>query len=193
MNRSLIISLAVIASFCGIHANAQSEVNTRDAAQITDSSNGADSTEKDPITKFNCVQLSYFGGLPGFSEGFYGIGYELFGKKWVTSLSFHGSWGITDPGFYGMRLGIGYALSPAPWFAFMLKAIPFWQTYVSDVRFNKGEIKYDTSIGGGILASPGIRLRISNITIGANFDIGYAYLGGSGLYKDIMLTLGVKI
>lgn len=184
--------MAVVASLFGVNANAQSVTNIQEMSLIAQN-RVADSTEKDPITQFDCFQLSYFGGLPSFSSGFYGIGWERFAKQTVFSVSFHGSWGITDPGLYGMRLGFGYALAPTPWFAFMIKAIPFWQTYVSDAKFKNGKIEYDTSFGGGILASPGIRLRISNITIGANFDIGYAYLGGSGLYKDIMLTLGLHI
>lgn len=147
---------------------------------------------KNPLMTFSAVQFSYMGGFSNFGKGYYGIGFEkIFDNNLIYSLSFHGSWGITDPGLYAIRLGIGYAYSPAPWFALVLKGTGFSGSYVSDAKVNsKGEIKYETEIGGGVLASPGIRLKAGRLVAGVDVDFGWAYYKGSNFYKDLMLSVG---
>ncbi len=150
--------------------------------------------QEDPLAAFDAFQFSYFGGFSSFDKGYYGVGFERFAGNGVFSLSFHGSWGITDPGLYQGRIAYGYAYGAAPWLALVVKGTVILGDCVSDVTMtSKGKLKYETEFGGGLLASPGIRLRLDKLTIGVNADLGWAYFHGSGFYKDLMLSLGFKI
>ncbi len=64
---------------------------------------------------------------------------------------------------------------------------------VIDKIDKKGNITWDSKIGGGLIASPGIRLRLAPIVLGVRFDLGWGYTSDSYFYKGICLSAGFHI
>lgn len=146
------------------------------------------------IEDFGSIYLSYFGGYKNFDKGYYGIGIESFWESGAFyNLSFHGSWGIMDPGEMQYRFGGGYAYAPAEFFAVTGRINGMLGTGTK-YEYNKKTGKLDTKnvFGGGILFAPGVRLKLSKLLFGVNFDLGWAYLGTSGFYKDVELMVGYE-
>lgn len=159
-----------------------------------ESSNEAATSKKSYIKDFGCVYLSYFGGYKDFDKGYYGIGWELFNESGAfANMSYHGSWGITDPGEYQWRVGGGYGIAPVEFAAITARINAMFGSYTKyEYNEKTGKLKEESKFGGGILFAPGVRLKFGKLSFGVNFDLGWAYFGGSGFYKDVELNLGYK-
>lgn len=143
------------------------------------------------IEEFGNSYLTYFGGYQNFDKGFYGIGTEHFNKSGVmTNMSLHFSYGLIDPGHIQFRLGGGYAYAPAEFVAITGRINALVGTGTKYEISNKGDLKKKDVIAYGILFAPGVRVKLSKMVIGVNFDLGWAYTGSSGFYKDVEITLG---
>ncbi len=163
------------------------------AEQPAESTTSGDSKKTESaISKFSNFFVSYLGGYQDFDKGFYGIGWESFSESGImANLSFNGSWGITDPGEYMFRVGAGYGYAPVDFAAITARINAMGSSYTKyEYNHKTGKIDKEDKFGGGILVAPGVRLKLSKIVIGVNFDLGWAYLGGSGFYKDVQLSLG---
>lgn len=158
------------------------------------------------ISNFNSGYLSYLGSYDDFGHGYYGIGFESFSNNgFAYSLSFHGSWGLVEDGQYMARLGLGYGHGVTKWLAIVGQVKGMFGSY-TEYGIHKGTISYpswthkpdqttysttkDSKYGGGLLFTPGIRLRGGKFILGVNFDLGWAKYGSSGFYKDVEIILG---
>lgn len=157
------------------------------AAQETDS--------ESVIEGFSNLYVSWLGGYENFDKGYYGIGYESFFKSGVMfTFDYRGNWGIVDPSNMEIRFGSGYGVALSKWFAISLGVSAMIDTYdVIDKIDKKGNITWDSKIGGGLIASPGIRLRLAPIVLGVRFDLGWGYTSDSYFYKGICLSAGFHI
>lgn len=152
----------------------------------------SDNSKTFSMADFSNGYLTYLGGYKDFDKGFYGIGWENFSESGsFMNMSFHGSWGIVDPGQYMVRIGGGYGIAPVEFAAITGRINGMFTTYTKYKVNNKtNKLEEKEGYGGGILFAPGIRVRLNKLIIGVNFDLGWAYIGGSGFYKDVQLSLG---
>lgn len=161
------------------------------SAQIV-GDNSTEGSKNHSFDDFSNFYLTYSGGYKNFDKGFYGFGWESFNNSGsFINVSFHGNWGIVDPGQYMIRIGGGYGISPVEFAAITGRINGMFTTYPkSEYDKKTGKTTTKDGYGGGILFAPGVRLKLSKLVIGVNFDLGWAYIGGSGFYKDVELTLG---
>lgn len=144
------------------------------------------------IDHFDNGYISYFGGYKNFGKGYYGIGAENFSESGsFFNFSWHGCYGIIDPGEMQFRIGGGYGYAPMECIAFTGRLNALFGTATKyEIDKKTGKLNDKSVFAYGILFAPGIRLKLSKFVFGVNFDLGWAYMGASGFYKDVELTLG---
>lgn len=171
---------------------AQAQIYVADRNQTTKTIK-KEADEKPLLSEFDNIHATYSAWFDAFDKGFYGVGMESYGKNTVFTLSLNGSWGLTDPGLYQGRVGYGVGYAFNKFFAVSCPLQIMLGEAVNGASVDKyGNIKYDTGFMGGLLLSPGIRLKCGGIIIGAGFDIGWAQSSSASFYKDFNLKLGFK-
>lgn len=170
-------------------------VNATPLQEITaanDSTETAAPAEKH-YEDFSNVSLTYLAWFDNFDKGFYGLRYESIDRG-IYTLSFKGSWGITDPGFYQWRIGFGPAGTLTQNVAYVCPVSFMMGDYLKNIKFkSNGDIDYEKDLHYGLVLSPGLRAKLGVLMIGVSFDLGFDYADKFRFYKGFELGLGVKI
>ena len=141
-----------------------------------------ESTSAVSIKDFSNLSLTYATWFDrDFPTGFYGIRYESFltNGGFMATLAFKGSWGITNPGYFEFRWGFGKGWAINENIALVIPANFVIGDYISDIRIDDNlNLLYSKSLWYGVIASPGIRIKIDRFLIGASFDLGVQFADG---------------
>lgn len=184
----LAIAVAIMAS---LGAFAQVDLSTKSFfAAVTDDAGG--SRDEGGMSEFTNLSATYTTWFNSFDTGYYGLRYEGFSSNGLMfTAAFKGSWGITDPGYYQYRVGMGKGFQFTDWCALTIPISFIMGDYAKDYDMKKGKIKKGECYGFAI--SPGLRFKAGKLIIGASFDLGGLYTRDFAFYKAFELSLGFTL
>lgn len=143
--------------------------------------------------RFSNISATWTCGFESFDKGYYGLRVESFFDNGIMyTFSFKGSWGVMTPGMFQWRASLGKLCVINKSFAFALPVSLMMGEYIKDAKYDRGKIKYEKDLCFGLIASPGLRIRVEDIIIGAQIDLGAVYGKDVNFYKGLEFSLGVK-
>ena len=148
----------------------------------------AQETREDLTKSFNHVYLQYTADTEHFDHGYYGIGLNSFSANGLgATISFHGSWGISDPGQFMTKFGpiYGYPINRYLMVNGSLRGF----IYTYDKLNGKTQTSTDQKVNGGITLTPGVTFKLGKFLIDAGFEFGWANKSDE-LYKSVEIGLG---
>lgn len=164
------------------------------AASAQNINGQAEKTETKAVD-FSNLSASWTTWFSNFDNGFYGLKYEGFANNMVYTIAFRGNWGVSNPGMYNWRIGIGPSRTLNDWFAIVAPiSFQMGDDYIKEATMDKnGNIKFKTDLSYSLIVSPGARFKLGGAVFGVSFDLGGCYADKIRFYKAFELSLGFTI